>query len=148
VIERPPPTLYLHFSIAGEFDPQLVSQGTGLSPNRTWRKGDRMRRGRRVASEDYWDLRIGPVEDSQFDPHLRSLLAAVIPHSRFLTALRSSGSVTFTITLSIWTPEHPLSYAPVVFVESQLLSQVTSLGANLSIDLNLLADDDSETEDP
>jgi hypothetical protein len=145
-MQRPPPTLYVHFTVSGEFDPDEVTKRTGLSPTRTWRRGDRRRHSGRIVSDDCWDYRTGPVEDSDIGPHLRAHLQALITHTPYFTDLSRTQRVSFTVTISIWTPEHPLSYAPIVFIEPQLLSAITGLGASLEVDLNLLADEDTTSD--
>jgi hypothetical protein len=136
----------VHFSINGDFDPVEVSEATGLSPFRVWRKGAPIARGRKVAPDDFWDYRIGPVEDSDFDRHLRSVVGAIFPHASYLTNLRSKRAVTYTVTMSAWVAEHLLSFAPIAFIETQVLAQISSLGASLQFDINLFGTDEAQPD--
>jgi hypothetical protein len=125
---------YVWYCLTGEFDPDEVTEATGLSPTSTRRKGERASERttfRLSASEWAMDSALGPSEE--FHKHLEDVIDRLRPG---WDALRALGQVHQAgVTAAIYCRE---AQGPLVEVVPSVALALVELNATLGFDIYAL----------
>lgn len=129
---------YLWFALEGDFDPDAISQATGLSPDKSFRKGTSPRPGASIRKASTWmiDSRLTPSDE--FHEHLEDLLARLRPAWEQVCALgRTYDSFVTAAIYCRW------SQGPLVVVSPAHSAALAELGAELGFDIYALPEEQS-----
>jgi hypothetical protein len=114
------------------FDPHELSTQTGLTPSRSWRKGDVAENGR-VHSNSYWSLRLGPEESFDLAGQTERLLNQVDPYASAVLDAVAHGAIA---RVGLWWGNDPDSDStPYLHFPTELLARIVRLGAGLDFDI-------------
>lgn len=87
---------YTYFRIAGDFDPDAVTERLGLQPNRTWKIGD-MRRDGTIYDFASWEFGRCDKYDVLVENQMHTTIAPLLDKINILNEIRESFNVTFTL---------------------------------------------------
>lgn len=78
--------LYISYKVIGfDLDPDEISHQAGLSPSKTWKKGDLVSDRAIVRyKRNGWQVASGLGTDSDFRDHIRALIEKLTPHRQIL----------------------------------------------------------------
>ena len=70
-----PNNQYAYFCIQGDFDPQEITDRVGLTPSRSWRKGDIHPKRQYERKFSHWELRSTLDQNHSLEEHLSDVLS-------------------------------------------------------------------------
>lgn len=123
------PRITVEFVVSG-FDcaPEEISDGLGVAPTKTWRRGDLIRAPDIRKKSNGWCLASPLEEHWALEPHLRWLVTHLPSHAD--VGLGSDGR-TADVSCGIEMADR----APSLFVPRDVMERFAQLGADLDIDI-------------
>jgi hypothetical protein len=141
--EHHAPEVEIHYKVFGEFDPELFSRVTSLTPTKTRRRGDPATTPRGgPAREDSWRLVLGPVATMDGTAQLIAMLELLEPAAEIMQQAQREQDLTMQLTFVAYVRDHRASAVPNVALDHEMLTRLASLGVDLDFDIMLLAPDD------
>jgi hypothetical protein len=110
--------------------PEDISTKLGLTPSRSWRKGERDRKkaSLNMAKWNGWILESGCAPDVPIVEQLKILLCELEPHQHTIQQISYSSDVTISL-VTYSNPDRSL------YLDKGIVAILTSLGANLDLDV-------------
>lgn len=118
--------------------PDEITRSTGISPSRSWQKGDRKGKTLLVEKENGWLLNSSLPADSPFTDHIRCLLDVIEPVEDQFRAFTEKwdSSIACALYIDDETPE--------LYFEKWILKRIAALNLSFDLDLYCLGEEDNE----
>ncbi|WP_221090254.1 DUF4279 domain-containing protein [Deinococcus aquaedulcis] len=133
------PLMQVYLSVMGDFDPDEFTVRVGLTPTRTWRRGERSAvdarfAGRTVPVCDHWAFGLPEQPAFYLEPLVEEVLAETAGQLKVLgQAVTDLGLNLELVVVAKWDPATTSS--PSLHLNGQQMALLGAIGAALDIDL-------------
>src|SRR5574340_1223427 len=129
------PEIKVDFLIAGNFDPEEITNVLGISPTKSWKKGDLIS-GTTIARKfDGWILSAAERSDSnEVEEHIKPLLTKLLPLKDRIAEVYKEFELEAEINCAVYVTDE----TPVLYMSAVTLREISELNASVDIDIILL----------
>jgi hypothetical protein len=121
----------VEFKIFGNTPPQEITDIIGITPTRTWRKGESNQGLKLLYKENGWGLSSGVQNNPDIEVHLKALLERLLPKAEVIKSLCKQNDLgsEFSCYIDI------VDETPIFNLDAPTIAGISSLNSTLDIDI-------------
>ena len=123
----------IHFEIFGDYDPDIVSQKTGVIPTKSWRKNDLIYKNLKIKYKyDGWSISSKKTETVDASIIIKEILHKVIDKSDVITELAKQLDLKIILNVTAYVTQ---DQRPIIYLDKEIIDAVQRLNADIDIDI-------------
>ncbi|HWQ06523.1 MAG TPA: DUF4279 domain-containing protein [Feifaniaceae bacterium] len=131
-----------YFKITGDFDPDVVSEMLGLTPEKQWRIGDKRRGGRSEFEFASWKIGLCSEYDVIVENQMHHTIRPLLPKIETLKEIKQKFNVYFTLEIVPWLFAGEI--APCLAPSKEVIRFCYETDTSIDIDLYLFNSTDGD----
>ena len=129
------PEVRVAFTLTGlGIDPDVITEGIGLRPTKTWRLGEKNQNTKVRRKYDGWSIVMKRHRSADLGQEIRRLLEPILPHANAIRKTCEEYDLEAEVGCAVYVSDE----TPAMYLDSDIIKLLADLNAEFDIDLYIL----------